>query len=484
MLRTHVSLSVRHSWLFIIVAGMICLGASLAMLSTTNINLLSFVSTSTANSMIVTMLGLSAGGAYVNHRLRKQYRLVTEALDNMPQGLCMLDSSARLTLCNQRYLEIYGLKPEQVRPDCSLRDLLEQCRVAGTFSGDVDRYATEYLARIAQGKVTSTARELKDGRIIALANRPIRGGGWVDTHEDITERRRAALKRSSLQANEQRRTVLEEAIQVFRQRAEALLKSTTDSAVSMRTMASALLGTSSQTSQRAERAAQTSQESSSNVETVAIAAEEMSKSIAEISRRLVRTTDIVRITVSETQTTNGQIASLAQATQKIGDVVKLIRDVADQTNLLALNATIEAARAGEAGKGFAVVASEVKSLAVQTAKATDEVAGQIATVQQSTTAAVTAICRIAERMQEINEDTSSVAASVQQQDAATGEISHNVGSAAAGTKEIASVLSEVAEAASEACTSAQSLLKVSETVASVAANLRGEVESFLGKVAV
>jgi len=430
---------------------MICLGASLAILSATDADLLSFVPGLppwAADSVMLTLLGLSAAGALVIHRLRRQNRLLTAALDNMPQGLCMLDSSARLMLCNERYLEIYRLTPKQVMPGCSLRDLLEHCRAAGTFSGNSGRYATEYVARIAQGKITSTAHEMKDGRIVALANRPMHGGGWVDTHEDITERRRAALQRSSIQEHEQRRTALEEAIGVFRPRAEDLLKSTTDSAVTMRTMASALLDASGQTSQRAESAAQTSYEASANVEMAATAAEEMSQSIAEISRRLVRTTDIVRVAVSEAQSTNGQIAGLAQAAQKIGDVVKLIRDIAGHTNLLALNATIEAARAGEAGKGFAVVASEVKSLAVQTAKATEDVAGQIAAVQESTDAAVAAIGRIAERMEEINEDTSSIAASVHQQDAATGEISHNVGSAAAGTKVIASVLSDVAGAAS------------------------------------
>jgi methyl-accepting chemotaxis protein len=487
MPKAHISLAVRHGWLLVIIAGMICLGASLSILSATNANLLSFVPalpTWATHSMMLALLGVTAASAFVIHRLRQQYRLVTAAIENMPQGLCMLDSSANLLLCNNRYLEIYGLTPEQVMPGCSLRDVLEHCRAAGTFSGNVDRYATEYVAQIAQGKITSTAYEMKDGRIVALANRPMRGGGWVDTHEDISERRRAALKRSSVQEHEQRRTALEDAIQVFRQRAENLLKSTTDSAVTMRTMASALLGTSGQTSQRTESAAHASHEASKNVQIAATAAEEMSTSIAEISRRLTRTTDIVRIAVNEAQSTNGQIANLMQVTKKIGDVVKLIRDIASQTNLLALNATIEAARAGEVGKGFAVVASEVKSLAVQTAKATEDVAGQIAAVQESTTAAVAAIGRIGERMQEINEDTSSVAASMRQQDAATGEISHNVGNAAEGTKEIASMLSDVAGAASEVSTSAETLLEASEAVASIAGKLRGEVESFLGKVAV
>ena len=138
--------------------------------------------------------------------------------------------------------------------------------------------------------------------------------------------------------------------------------------------------------------------------------------------------------MNEAETTNEQIAGLADAAQKIGDVVKLIRDIAGQTNLLALNATIEAARAGEAGRGFAVVASEVKSLAVQTAKATEEIASQILAVQGSTTSAVDAIRNIAGRMKEISSYTSAVAASVEQQNAATGEISQNVAGAAQGTE--------------------------------------------------
>ncbi len=486
MLRSHTSLAVRHGWLLVAIAGAICLGASLAILSVANADLLSFIPalpTWTTDSAMLTLLGLTAAGGFVIHRLSQQNRLLTTALENMPQGLCMLDASAKLLLCNDRYLEIYRLTPDAVMPGCSLREILERCRATGTFSGDADRYATEYAARIAQGKITSTAYQMQDGRIIALANRPMRGGGWIDTHEDITERRRAALKRSSVQEHEQRRIALEDAIRVFRQRTENLLKSTTESAATMRTMASALLGTSGQTSQRTESAAQASHEASKNVQIAATAANEMSTSIAEINGRLTRTTDIVGIAVNEAQSTNGQIADLMQVAKKIGDVVKLIRDIASQTNLLALNATIEAARAGEAGRGFAVVASEVKSLAVQTAKATEDVAGQIAAVQESTAAAVAAIGRVAERMQEINQDTLSVAASVRQQDVATKEISHNVGSAADGTKVIAAMLSDVAGAAGEVRRSAQTLLEASEAVASIAANLRGEVESFLGKVA-
>ena len=151
----------------------------------------------------------------------------------------------------------------------------------------------------------------------------------------------------------------------------------------------------------------------------------------------------MRLAVAEAQGANADIEALARTGQKIGDVVKLIRSIAGQTNLLALNATIEAARAGEAGRGFAVVASEVKSLAVQTAKATEDISSQILDVQSSTGKAVEAIGRIANRMREIDNHTAAVSQSVQQQSAATGEISQNVVGAADGTKLIVSVLSEV-----------------------------------------
>jgi methyl-accepting chemotaxis protein len=208
-----------------------------------------------------------------------------------------------------------------------------------------------------------------------------------------------------------------------------------------------------------------------------------SASIGEISEQLVRTTGVVRASVQEAETANAQIAGLADAAQKIGDVVKLISNIAGQTNLLALNATIEAARAGEAGRGFAVVASEVKSLAVQTAKATEEIASQILAVQGSTTSAVEAIRNIGGRMKEISAYTSAVAASVEQQNSATGEISHNVDGAAHGTHTVVDALADVADAATATRSSAETVLSASRSVESAVANLRAEVEAFLGKVA-
>ena len=221
------------------------------------------------------------------------------------------------------------------------------------------------------------------------------GGGWVGTHDDITERRNAERERASMHEHEQLRGRIEQAIATFRQRVEEHLRTVTEGAMQLRTTAATLLGNSGLTSKSAEGAVAASNEASVNVETASVAADELTGSIGEIGRQLGHTTEVVRAAVSEAQGTNRQITALAQAAQKIGDVIKLIRSIAGQTNLLALNATIEAARAGEAGKGFAVVASEVKSLAVQTAKATEDISKLIMSVQSATGGAVAAFGRIA-----------------------------------------------------------------------------------------
>lgn len=303
------------------------------------------------------------------------------------------------------------------------------------------------------------------------------------THEDITGRRDAERERVSMQEQQERRATIEEAIATFRRRVEDHLKTVTEGAKAMRSTAATLFGNSGQTSTSANGAVSASNEASTNVETAAVAADELASSIGEIGRQLANTTDIVRAAVAEAHGTNHQIAALAQAAQKIGDVIKLIRAIAGQTNLLALNATIEAARAGEAGKGFAVVASEVKSLAVQTAKATEDISRLITAVQQATTSAVSAIERISSRMQEIDSCATAVSVAVEEQNAATGEISQNVTSASDGARIVVSVLGEVSGAAAETRHSAESVLTASQAVEVAAGALRKEVEGFLSRVA-
>jgi methyl-accepting chemotaxis protein len=428
------------------------------------------------------VLGTTLVGAITDRFQRTNAQLAT-ALNNMPQGLCMFDGVLQLVICNDRYRSLYDLKPEQTMPGTPLRKLLETRRQKGNFVVDIDTYIASAKQSISRGEMFGTVVEIK-GRMISISNRPMPGGGWVATHEDITERQHRSKLLDRAAEQEERRAALELAISAFRNRIEATLKTVSDHAVAMRQTASSLFDASRKTSERAEGAVHASNEASDNVEVAAAAAEELSSSINEISRQLSQTNSLVSNAVSEADITNDQIGGLAKAAQTIGDVVKLIHSVAGQTNLLALNATIEAARAGEAGRGFAVVASEVKSLAIQTARATEQIAAQIAAVQASTRTAVEAISRIAARMNEISEYTASAAASVHQQNAATGDISQNVASATRGTKHIVTVLTDVVSAATETRQSAETVLTASEAVAAAAGDLRAEVETFLDKVAV
>jgi methyl-accepting chemotaxis protein len=435
-------------------------------------------------SLVIGLIAILAALAIAGLKLRRQNTRLTLALSNTPQGLCMWDPAARLLVCNERYVSMYNMSPEVVRPGRTLREVLKHRAEIGLFSGDPDVYIADILKRVAEGRASTRNFTTNDGRVIAVSEQPMPDGSWVATHQDITEQQLIDKERAAHALEEKRRIVIDGAITAFRQNMDSVLRTVNDSAASMKLTASSLFAASGQTSQRAESAVHASNEASTNVTIAATAADEMASSIGEISRQLVRTTDAVRHAVDEAQSTNDGIRGLADAAQKIGDVVELIRTIAGQTNLLALNATIEAARAGESGRGFAVVASEVKSLAVQTAKATEEISSQILSVQASTGNAVDAIARITDRMQEIERFTSAVAAAVEQQNAVTGEISHNVSSAANGTQEIVVVLDQVARAATDTRATAETVLRTCGEVEHAVANMRDEVDGFLKKVAV
>jgi methyl-accepting chemotaxis protein len=430
---------------------------------------------------------LAVFGATVLFRRARGRRstLFATAINNMSQGLVMFDDSEQLVLSNSRYVKMYGLSPSIVKPGSKLIDLVRHRFATGSVGGDPEKYCAETLTAIAQGKTINAIIRTPDGRSILVINRPIAGGRyWIGTHEDITERLMAEQQRQSLTEQEERRATVDDAILSFRESVESELRMVSDSAAAMRSTATSLAQSSGENAERATGAVQTSNEASGNVEAAAATAEELTSSIAEISRQLGHATELVRVAASESHTMNQEIGKLTEATQEIGEVVNLIRQIAGQTNLLALNATIEAARAGEAGRGFAVVAGEVKSLAVQTAMATEKIVAQIAAVQTSTGVTVNAIRGNADRMQEIDRFTSTVAASLQEQNLATGEISRNVASAAEGAKVVVSVLDQVAGTVSQTRSHADTVLQASETVATAAAKLQENVDHFLHRVAI
>lgn len=247
----------------------------------------------------------------------------------------------------------------------------------------------------------------------------------------------------------------------------------------LETAATSLSSTAEEAGKQASTVAAATEEATTNVQTVAAATEQLSSSLAEVGRQSGTAADVAKNAVQQANDTNDKVESLAGAADKIGEVVTLISDIADQTNLLALNATIEAARAGEAGKGFAVVASEVKSLASQTAQATDEISTQIGTIQHEIGGAVEAIKAIGEVIGTIDEVSTAIASAVEQQTAAVREIATNSQQAAQGTQDVASNITGVSHGVSETGSLSGEVLTAAQELSERSAKLKSEIEAFM-----
>jgi methyl-accepting chemotaxis protein len=337
---------------------------------------------------------------------------------------------------------------------------------------------TASLGRIAEKDYTAAIPALgqKDeiGRMAAAVN--------VLKDRSIEADRLDSERRQASEAAETRARRLAELTQVFEMGIGGIVKGVANGSTELRANAQALASTAQQTNQQCQVVASASEQATGNAQTVSAAAEELTTSIAEISRQVAHSAQITQKAVEEASHTNATVKGLAEAAQKIGQVVTMINEIAAQTNLLALNATIEAARAGEAGKGFAVVASEVKSLANQTAKATEEIGSQIAAIQQVSGQAATAIGGIANTIGDINKIATTIASAVEEQGAATQEIARNVQAAASRTQEVSSNIGGVTQAASKTGDAASVLLDAAGGLAKQSEDLRHHVDQFLAGV--
>jgi methyl-accepting chemotaxis protein len=283
-------------------------------------------------------------------------------------------------------------------------------------------------------------------------------------------------------AKAERASRMEERIVEFEATVRTALESLESSAASMQTTAQNMSTTADRSSELVNAVASAAEETSVNVQTVSSGTEELSSSISEIGRQVVTSAQIARKAVDEAGQTDTTMQGLAENADRISVVVDLIQTIASQTNLLALNATIEAARAGEAGRGFAVVASEVKNLATQTAKATDEIRTQIASMQQVTGSAVSAIRSISSTISEINDIATAIADAVERQGTATHEIARNIQQAAGGTAEVSSNIVGVSTASAEAGSAAGQVLTASNAFRHEAEHLRSEIDAFLSNI--
>jgi methyl-accepting chemotaxis protein len=338
---------------------------------------------------------------------------------------------------------------------------------------------TGVMGRLAKGDLSVN---------IGMGDRRDEIGGMARALETFKQN---AVEMQQLQANneiqkkraeEERRALMLKTADEFEQSVKGVVATVSAAATEMQSNAESMAAISEETSRQSTAAAAATEQASTNVHTVASAAEELNASIGEINRQIGDSVNVAAACVREAESTGEVMQSLDKAAENIGNVVKLIEDIASQVNLLALNATIEAARAGEAGRGFAVVATEVKNLANQTTSAAQGITKEITEVQGQVKSAVKAIEGITGTIKKVNEISTTIASAVEEQGAATQEIARNVQQATEGTDEVSRNISGVSKAAQETGTASSQVLTAASQLSKESETLRNVVEGFIAKI--
>ncbi|MBR0709118.1 methyl-accepting chemotaxis protein [Bradyrhizobium liaoningense] len=428
------------------------------------------------------------------------FNLREKELDSIDYGQTILDETRKLNvglgISVQQLVD--GVQKEtnastsQARQEISLATTVMLALGALMLVGSA-LFVWLYVGRNILRRITGLQRAMQQlsagdlGTEIARSKHNDEIGAMTDTltvfRDSMVEARALAGEQDKDRAAKAERAArMESRIADFEGTVRTALDNLAQSANSMQSTAQSMSTTADQSNALVNAVASAAEETSVNVQTVSSGTEQLSSSIEEISKQVVTSAAIAKKAVDEAGATDTTVQSLADSASRISVVVDLIQTIASQTNLLALNATIEAARAGEAGRGFAVVASEVKSLASQTAKATEEIRTQIASMQQVTTSAVGAIQGIGRIIGEINDVTTTIAAAVEEQGAATREIARNIQHAAGGTSEVSSNIVGVSTASAEAGAAASEVLGASDALRREADMLRGEIDAFLNNM--